>query len=393
MASYDWRLGLEQLEVRDGYFSSLKSYIEFAFQRYKKRVVVLAHSLGSIVFYYFMKWAESPIGGKGGDMWVSTHIESFVNVAGPMLGVPKAFASLFAGDMHNNAQLGSLGRLLDRLIPRQNRTQLFRSWLSLGSMLLRGGDPVWGSVDRYTDPSHSHLVSFLPGKNAGLQNLTVDEAQALLFRIAGQNFEDNVNKLYSFGIKTEHFIDQPKYWSNVLESQLPDSPSTNIYCLYGVGKPAERAYYMKESNAREDQEIGRPFGSSLMVNAEEQQQQQQQPSFQIDYDVHDSSEGVDYGVRLVDGDGTVPLLSLGLVCAKTWKDVRWNPSNMSVTSREYLHQDNSLVTRSSSSADHVDILGNRDLIRDMLLVCGGQGNRVEPRVSSNIAEMSNLIDL
>jgi hypothetical protein len=34
----------------------------------------------------------------------------------------------------------------------------------------------------------------------------------------------------------------PKYWTNPLASALPIAPEMKIYCLYGVGKPTERAY-------------------------------------------------------------------------------------------------------------------------------------------------------
>jgi phospholipid:diacylglycerol acyltransferase len=47
---------------------------------------------------YFFKWVQSPQGGKGGDQWVDDHIESFVNIGGPLLGVPKAFSALLSGN-------------------------------------------------------------------------------------------------------------------------------------------------------------------------------------------------------------------------------------------------------------------------------------------------------
>jgi hypothetical protein len=49
------------------------------------------------MFPYFLKWVENEQGGKGGSKWVDEHIESFVNIAGPMMGVPKAVTSLLSG--------------------------------------------------------------------------------------------------------------------------------------------------------------------------------------------------------------------------------------------------------------------------------------------------------
>lgn len=43
-------------------------------------------------------------------------------------------------------------------------------------------------------------------------------------------------------------------------------------------------------------------------------------------------------MRLSDGDGTVPLISTGLMCIKGWRGTKLNPSNIPIISREYKHQ-------------------------------------------------------
>lgn len=44
--------------------------------------------------------------------------------------------------------------------------------------------------------------------------------------------------------------DDHSKWSNPLEVQLPKAPSMTIYCLYGVGKETERAYFYQQGAAR-----------------------------------------------------------------------------------------------------------------------------------------------
>lgn len=45
------------------------------------------------------------------------------------------------------------------------------------------------------------------------------------------------------------------------------------------------------------------------------------------------------GVQLSpDGDGTVPLLSLGALCAGGWRTRRLNPAGLEVVLREYPHK-------------------------------------------------------
>ena len=43
-------------------------------------------------------------------------------------------------------------------------------------------------------------------------------------------------------------------------------------------------------------------------------------------------------MRTSDGDGTVPIISTGLMCYKGWRTKRLNPSNIPIVSREYVHQ-------------------------------------------------------
>jgi phospholipid:diacylglycerol acyltransferase len=62
--------------------------------------------------------------------------------------------------------------------------------------------------------------------------------------------------VYSYGAETDgrKLIGQrePKYWSNPLEVPLPNAPNMKIFCLYGVGKGAERAYVYKHTDLADE---------------------------------------------------------------------------------------------------------------------------------------------
>ena len=62
------------LEVRDRYFTRLKSYIETAYILDGQKIVLVSHSMGSQVLFYFFAWVESAAHGNGGTDWVDTHI-------------------------------------------------------------------------------------------------------------------------------------------------------------------------------------------------------------------------------------------------------------------------------------------------------------------------------
>nr|GMD86251.1 phospholipid:diacylglycerol acyltransferase 1-like [Ipomoea batatas] len=144
-----------------------------------------------------------------------------------------------------------------------------------------------------------------------------------------------------------------KYWSNPLETKLPDAPDMEIYSMYGVGIPTERAYVYKLS----------PVSECYIP-------------FQIDTSADGGNESpcLKGGVFHVDGDETVPLLSAGYMCARGWRGkTRFNPSGIRTYIREYNHNPpaNLLEGRGTQSGAHVDIMGNFALIEDIARVAAG----------------------
>ena len=93
MMPYDWRLSFSMLEKRDGYLTKLQMNIEAMRKTTGELVVLTSHSMGSQIVLYFFKWVTTDRkdgGGGGGHDWVEKNIAGFVNIAGPLLGVPKA---------------------------------------------------------------------------------------------------------------------------------------------------------------------------------------------------------------------------------------------------------------------------------------------------------------
>ncbi|GAB4853748.1 Phospholipid:diacylglycerol acyltransferase 1 [Ancistrocladus abbreviatus] len=161
---------------------------------------------------------------------------------------------------------------------------------------------------------------------------------------------------FSYGIadnlddaKYNHY----KYWSNPLETKLPNAPEMEIFSLYGVGIPTERAYVYKSNP-----------GTDCYI------------PFQIDTSADGGHEEscLKGGVYCSDGDETVPVLSAGFMCAKGWRGkTRFNPSGIRTYIREYDHAPpaNLLEGRGAQSGAHVDVLGNFALIEDIIRVAAG----------------------
>ncbi|GFZ08124.1 phospholipid:diacylglycerol acyltransferase [Actinidia rufa] len=162
---------------------------------------------------------------------------------------------------------------------------------------------------------------------------------------------------FSYGISED--LDDPKYrhykyWSNPLETKLPNAPDMEIFSMYGVGIPTERAYVYRLSPSAE---CYIPFQIDTSANG------------------GDEDSCLKDGVFSVDGDETVPVLSAGFMCAKGWRGkTRFNPSGIQTYVREYDHAPPSnllLEGRGTQSGAHVDIMGNFALIEDIIRVAAG----------------------
>jgi phospholipid:diacylglycerol acyltransferase len=259
-AAYDWRLSYPNLEVRDQYFTRLKNHIEVGKEVTGQKVVLLSHSMGSQVLYYFFHWVEAEGYGNGGSSWVDDHVEAWINISGCMLGALKDVPAVLSGEMRDTVQLNAFAVYgLEKFLSRHERAELFRAMPGISSMLPIGGDAVWGNMDGAPDDHENQnftFGSFLNFKETNSssttpRNLTVDEALPYLYNHTEKWYSDQILRSYSQGVahskkKVEENQLNPLKWINPLETRLPHAPNMKIYCFYGVGKPTERAYFYRE---------------------------------------------------------------------------------------------------------------------------------------------------
>jgi phospholipid:diacylglycerol acyltransferase len=98
------------------------------------------------------------------------------------------------------------------------------------------------------------------------------------------------------------------------------------------------------------------------------------PHFCIDTKINYPEKNITRGIYYSDGDATVPLISLGWMHAHGWRDDKvLNPSSIPMIVKEYKHDPAAISKLSRSrSVDHVDILGNFDMIMDLLRVVSNE---------------------
>jgi phospholipid:diacylglycerol acyltransferase len=380
---YDWRLAYGDLERRDKYFTRLKNYVENMREMNEgRKVVVLCHSMGGNVMTYFFNWIKAK-----DSAWVHNNLHAVSYIGVPLLGLPKSISSLLSGEMKDTAELGDfLDSIRRALISRDDVAGAMRSFRSIPGMLPRGGRMVWGSKNdeamgflvgmrREASSSEESEVVFGAGegnadqslaaqaaaepKNATGQHLHTDGVLGL-FREAYPEYMAHIDGIYSYGLartagEVQANAKNSSKWVNVLETALPDAKDLKIYCMYGTGLPTERAYFFRRNHDDDAKEV----------------------PFVLDSDVSDASRRIKRGVQLSDGDATVPLRSLGFMCTRGWQDTgnrRFNPSQIDTIAREYEDTGNSSfvdkVLRTSTAVDHVDIIGNTELITDVLRLVG-----------------------
>jgi phospholipid:diacylglycerol acyltransferase len=174
--------------------------------------------------------------------------------------------------------------------------------------------------------------------------------------------------------KMRYGVIPKKAWHDPTQTPLPYAPNLQIYCLYGVGVPTERAYYYKINH---DEAGGSGGTTGTTATGTIPQASLLDPPIILDSSINNPDQSVKQGIRYADGDGSVPLLSLGYLCTDAWQrhDSGLNPSNAQVVTREYQHKTEFVVDDPMRggpySALHVDVLGNVDMMTDLLRVATG----------------------
>lgn len=405
LMGYDWRLDPKRLEQRDAYFTRLRRVVETLVEtNCGRRVVMVAHSLGANHALYFFNWVEVREAG-----WVEQHVASLTTIGGAFLGAPKCYPYLLSGEMTDTFQMGQTFTWLSEFHGGLNRDALFnltRSWGSVAALLPKGGDAVWKfatanantsanvetvhnatiesteAVENMVNPAPTSLIEIVDDetKTTVTSSFGADDTVDFLRKLA-PDYMALVDSEYIFSprdVDPDLGTLDPRTWSNPLLAPLPAAPSTKLHCLYGVGKPTPRTIRFAPlapiADARRTERL-----------------------FEI------SRKG---GVIDGDGDGTVPLVSLGYMCVEGWASAKLNPARLKVVTKEYVHED--LPAREAMSrpleliqglanekdGDHVTILGNRELIADVIdIVLGGDTTFTESRISSDICQLAERVPI
>mmetsp|Transcript_36784 Transcript_36784/g.86246 ORF Transcript_36784/g.86246 Transcript_36784/m.86246 type:complete len:669 (+) Transcript_36784:37-2043(+) len=385
MASYDWRLSFADLENRDRYFTRLVNAIETLVSINGKKALIVAHSMGGNLWHYFQQWVMHRVHPN----WVHDHIYGEVMISAPMLGLPKAFFSLLTGDNRDFASMGKgFAALIEYFFGPMTRRRLWRSCSSLAMIMPIGGESVWGvnltgrPLVQVGDDAFNAIEAY--DLLANDSSVPADLKRIALWLLDGmrRSEPEQVHPSVQFHELPEHV------WGNPLVAPLPFAPHMRKYAFYGVGVRTDVSGALQES------------GDDVS-----------QPRYAINKEAT-KDRGFHYG----DGDYSVPLHSLGMMCLEGWKDPRRNPAQSRCTIREY--KDSPLKAGKTysildaakaagevvgaqtiqailsggysrggqPSGDHIDILGNDLMLEDLLRVANGED--VPEQIVSDLRDIS-----
>lgn len=86
------------MESRDSYFTNLKFKIESAVIRHGRPAVVIAFSMGNLLFQYFITWLEYENKPSMGHVqWLRKNVWGYVGYSAPLLGAAVAVKSVLSG--------------------------------------------------------------------------------------------------------------------------------------------------------------------------------------------------------------------------------------------------------------------------------------------------------
>lgn len=169
-----------------------------------EKVVLVSHSMGSQVLFYFFHWVEAS--GHGGPGWVDKYVGSWINVSGSMLGALKGLPAVLSGEMKDTAQLNAFAVYgLEKFLGKDERCEIFRSMPGASSMLPKGGNAVWGNQSWAPDDQPGQIVSFgtfinfkESNSTQSPSNLTVEESISYLLYVFSESMLSLLNEVLGF---------------------------------------------------------------------------------------------------------------------------------------------------------------------------------------------------
>eukprot|EP00834_Sanchytrium_tribonematis_P003799 NODE_160_length_15021_cov_0.894786.p4 type:complete len:509 gc:universal NODE_160_length_15021_cov_0.894786:6132-4606(-) len=351
---FDWRLSFKRMEERDSTFTKMKFEIENMVRKTKEKAVVISHSMGGNINLYFMQWVT-----QNDPLWMERNIHAWVSNGTPFLGNIRAVSAVVSGYVKETSS-NIMKMWMDNVMDVDNRQVVMSHLRCYYQVFPMGGNKIWGNKT-FNPMKESPYTKFQ--EEAGGQLMTLFEDGFPVDAITADDlqgrfldFLDPYMQKFarSLDLKGESLSNNETSWPNPLSTKLPIGNYT-IYCTYGYDIKTDYSYSMTKTASGKR------------------------------YDIETKTKKMGYldGSNTAYGDETVPLNSLAYPCISTWKNIKHNPSNVNVVTKEY----QSIKDYSSS---HVELLHHPHFLRDVIKIVSG--GTIKQEIHSNITKIVENID-
>ncbi|EPY19969.1 phospholipid:diacylglycerol acyltransferase [Strigomonas culicis] len=334
--TYDWRLSPATTHERDGFFYNMRSNIKFFCQKNRHRSVVISHSYGTTVALAFFRWI-----GAREPQFLNRFVGYWINVGGVTLGLPKAMAAMLLGDVKDTMSIPAPARrAIDSFLSQSARSEFTRTYSCLAAMMPRG-----------CEEPYAHLLQLPNGTSVGRR----DTFRLMRAACARSGHENCVRQMDALEPEMDEL------------PSLPQAPDMTVVCLYGVNKAVEVGYHVMPNPGADDVAEWTNNASYSPSYVNERADAAGGGTATLDTFNH----SVFQGVRQANGDGTVPLASLAYMCRAP---NGWRQNVGRVVTMEYNHEEDSSglnLRDGDSSGDHVNVLGNFELLETILKIASG----------------------
>ncbi|KMT05890.1 hypothetical protein BVRB_7g165480 [Beta vulgaris subsp. vulgaris] len=282
---YDWRLSPSKLEERDLYFHKLKLTFETAYKLRGGPSLVYAHSLGNLVFRYFLEWLKLEIAPKEYMNWLDKHIHAYFAVGAPFLGATETIKAAIFGCTFGVPVSEGTARLMFNSFGSS-------MWMLPFSKYCRTDDKYWKHFSEksraihhayhcedeefngnysgwptklinieipsfHSSDAHPSVVDVM--ENTSMEcslptqlSFTAREISDGTFFKAIQDYDPDSKRLL-------HQLQKSYHGDPVLNPLTPwdRPPLRNVFCIYGVDSKTEVGYYVAPS--------GKPYPDNWIV--------------------------------------------------------------------------------------------------------------------------------
>eukprot|EP00915_Cephaloidophora_sp_WS-2016_P003626 GHVH01004887.1.p1 GENE.GHVH01004887.1~~GHVH01004887.1.p1 ORF type:complete len:792 (+),score=88.16 GHVH01004887.1:24-2378(+) len=401
VGNWDWRLSPALAHTRDKSYLRFTSEIEQLVEVNGATAVIISHSYGDVMVRSWLRWVEvqqlkAKQEGSNGRFhnWINRHLRTYVSVSGPMMGVPKAYGALLSGEFRETAEMSIASRkMAESLVSPAARCKLWRTWSGLVAMLPERHAP-WTAPTVVIKQKLEDL-SFAAIEGAQYTNkvseLWSDEAYDYIENLSTNDAGKFKRWMGDVGEDSERLN------FRYLEDPLTLDPDTKLdfHCYYGVGIETEAGYVVdpvevqavapyEHEDISEDDEINLISSHRIAI--------------EVTGDCYKSKSGacvkINRGIIIdPNGDGSVSHVSNSHMCRNAWQEAilepehdgtvamapehgpRLNPHKQKVLVkelREHSHNTDTYIQNVGGAANHVDVLGNWEILKDMILLGSGQ---------------------